>query len=163
MRRRDLAHVLRAACTIAEAGEALVLGSQAILGAFAESVLPPEAASSIEVDVAFFDDEANVLSDRVDGSIGELSPFHESNGYYAQGVSVTTAILPAGWRDRLIVFETLETAPARGLCLEPHDLAISKLVAFREKDRDFAAAPLRCQPDQGGHPPRADRDARRAT
>ena len=26
---------------------------------------------------------------------------------------------------------------ARGLCLEAHDLALSKLAAFREKDRDF--------------------------
>ena len=63
--------------------------------------------------------------------------------YYAQGVSVTTAILSAGWRDRLIDLDTPGSAPARGLCLEPHDCVVSKLVAGRWKDRDFAAALVR--------------------
>jgi hypothetical protein len=49
-------------------------------------------------------------------------------------------VLPAGWRDRLITFDTAGTAPGRGLCLEPHDLVASKLVAYREKDQEFAAA-----------------------
>lgn len=143
MRRRELEHVLRAACEIADAAEALVIGSQAILGAYSEDVLPAEAFRSIEVDIAFLDDAQDERADRVDGAIGELSRFHETHGYYAQGVSVSTAILPSGWRERLIVFDTPGTAPGRGLCLEPHDLVISKLVAFRDKDREFAAALLR--------------------
>lgn len=110
---------------------------------YSEDLLPPEASSSIEVDLAFFDDARDELADRVDGAIGELSSFHETFGYYAQGVGMSTAILPAGWRDRLIVFDTPGTAPGRGLCLEPHDLVVSKLVAFRDKDRGFAAALLR--------------------
>ena len=32
------------------------------------------------------------------------------------------------------------TSPGRGLCLEPHDLVVSKLVVSREKDQEFAAA-----------------------
>jgi hypothetical protein len=143
MRRGELEHVLRAACEIADADEALVIGSQAILGAYSEDALPPEAFRSIEVDLTFFDDVHDERSDRVDGAIGELSKFHETYGYYAQGVSVSTAILPSGWRDRLIAFDTPGTAPGRGLCLEPHDLVVSKLVAFRAKDREFAAALLR--------------------
>ena len=143
MRRDQLEHVLRAACTIAKADEALVIGSQAILGSLPEEVLPVEAIRSIEVDVAFLDDVNDELSDRVDGALGELSQFHETFGYYAQGVSVTTAVLPSGWQERLIVFETPGTAPGRGLCLERHDLVVSKLVAYREKDREFAAALIR--------------------
>ena len=143
MRRRDLEHVLRAVCRIAETAEALVIGSQAILGAYPEDALPPEAFSSIEVDIAFLDDDDDERSNRVDGAIGELSSFHETFGYYAQGVSVSTAVLPPGWRDRLIVFDTPGTEPGRGLCLEPHDLVVSKLAAFRDKDREFGAALLR--------------------
>lgn len=142
MRRGELEHVLRIACEIANTSEALVIGSQAILGSFSEDALPPEAFRSIEVDLAFLDDGDDERSDRVDGAIGELSQFHETYGYYAQGVSVSTAILPSGWRDRLIVFDTPGTAPGRGLCLEPHDLVVSKLVAFRKKDQEFAAALL---------------------
>lgn len=143
MRQRDLEHVLRAVCEISGNHQPLVLGSQSILCIYAEDNLPPEAFSSIEVDIAFLDDEDDRLTDRIDEAIGELSEFHETFGYYAHGVSVSTAVLPSGWRERLVVFETRETDPGRGLCLEPHDLVVSKLVAFRDKDREFAAALLR--------------------
>lgn len=140
MRREQLEHVLRAACTIANTDAALVIGSQAILGSFSDEVLPDAAVRSVEVDVTFLDDPADERSDQVDGAIGELSQFHETFGYYAQGVSVTTAVLPSGWQDRLITFHTVGIAPGRGLCLEPHDLVASKLVAYREKGQEFAAA-----------------------
>ena len=79
------------------------------------------------------------LADLIDGSIGEGSPFHELYGYYAQGVSETTAILPADWHARLVRVSNANTAGVVGLCLEVHDLAISKYVAGREKDREFTA------------------------
>lgn len=41
------------------------------------------------------------------------------------------------------MLDTPSTEPGRGLCLEVHDLVVSKLVAGREKDFDFAAALLR--------------------
>lgn len=37
----------------------------------------------------------------IDGSIGELSAFHDTFGYYAQDVGPETATLPAGWVDRI--------------------------------------------------------------
>lgn len=140
MQREQLEHVLRAACSIVETGTALVIGSQAILASFADDVLPPAATRSVEVDLAFFDDPREEKADLVDAAIGELSRFHETFGYYAQGVSVTTAVLPEGWRDRLVRFATAGSAPGAALCLEPHDLAASKLVAYREKDIEFVAA-----------------------
>jgi hypothetical protein len=143
VRRDQLEHVLRAAATIVGERDVLVIGSQAILGSIPEAELPTEATTSVEADLAFFDDPADEKADQVDGAIGELSRFHETYGYYAQGVSVATAVLPSGWRDRLITLETSGTKPARGLCLEPHDCVAAKLVAARWKDRDFAGALLR--------------------
>jgi uncharacterized nucleotidyltransferase DUF6036 len=143
VRREQLEHVLRAASTIVGDRDILVIGSQAILGAIDDERLPPEATTSIEADLAFFDDPADEKADQVDGAIGELSTFHETNGYYAQGVSVSTAILPSGWRERLVSLDTPNTEPGRGLCLEPHDCVVSKLVAGRWKDHDFARALLR--------------------
>lgn len=64
-------------------------------------------------------------------------------GYYGQGISVTTVVLPDGWRERLVRFENEATQPARGWCLEPHDLVIAKLVRGDPKDYDFADALLR--------------------
>ena len=77
------------------------------------------------------------MVDKIDGAIGEGSPFHEQNGYYAQGVGPETAVLPDGWEERLIVVNNENTNGVSGLCLEVHDLAISKLVAARPKDLQF--------------------------
>ena len=50
--------------TIAQADAALVIGSQAILGAFTEEVLPEAAVGSVEVDVTFFgSQQAGCLAD----------------------------------------------------------------------------------------------------
>jgi hypothetical protein len=143
VRREQLEHVLRAASTIVGERDILVIGSQAILGTVPDEHLPIEATTSIEADLAFFDDPIDEKADQIDGAIGELSEFHATYGYYAQGVSIATATLPSGWRDRLISLATPNTEPGRGLCLEPHDCVASKLVAGRWKDQDFASALLR--------------------
>lgn len=54
------------------------------------------------------------MADAIDAQLGELSQFHDAFGFYVHGLSIKT-----GW------------------CVEAHDLAASKLVAFREKDREF--------------------------
>jgi hypothetical protein len=79
----------------------------------------------------------------IDGAIGELSVFHQTFGYYAHGIDETTAVLPQGWRERLVRVENENTRGAVGWCLEEHDLAISKLAAGRQKDMEFVAALLR--------------------
>ena len=139
MKRKQLEHVLRAASQIVDSADLLVIGSQSVLATWDERRLPGAAIRSMEADVATLDgDEAK--SDLIDGSIGEGSRFHETYGFYAQGVSLKTAVLPAGWRDRLVVLDNERTRPGRGLCLEPHDCVASKLVAGRAKDYEFAAA-----------------------
>jgi hypothetical protein len=69
--------------------------------------------------------------------IGQDSPFHEEFGYYADPVDETTATLPSGWKARLVNLPPGDTEGVRGLCLDPHDLAIAKYVARREKDVAF--------------------------
>ena len=73
----------------------------------------------------------------IDGSIGDGSPFQRAFGYYAHGVGEETAVLPEGWRERLVLVCGENTSFVRGWCLEVHDLAISKHVAGREKDIEF--------------------------
>ena len=145
MNRAQLAHILRAAATIVDADDLLVIGSQAILASYDEDELPEQAIASIEADVAFLNDPDAAKADLVDGAIGELSPFHESFGVYAQGVEVSTATLPPGWRSRLVRFDRSDTGAAQALCLDPHDLVVSKLLAGREKDLRFAGALLGAQ------------------
>ncbi len=142
MNRTELAHILRAAADITGDGRILVIGSQSILATYPSDELPEAATLSVEADIAFFDDAYNTKSDRVDGAIGEDSLFHQTFGYYGQGVSVSTATLPAGWEDRLVDFAPVDSEPAEGVCLDPVDLVVAKLVAGREKDLSFAESLL---------------------
>ena len=136
MTRTQLEHVIRAAATIAGDSEIIVIGSQAILGRYPDA--PPELVVSADVDL--YPRHHPERADLIEGSIGELSPFHETYGYYAQGVGVRTAVLPEGWETRLV---KVPTSAGTGLCLEPHDLVIAKYVAGREKDRDYVRAAAR--------------------
>jgi len=52
-------------------------------------------------------------------------------------------LLPEGWESRLIKVQNANTDLKIGYCLEPHDLAASKLAAGRDKDWPFVEAMLR--------------------
>ncbi|OGJ89838.1 MAG: hypothetical protein A2268_00550 [Candidatus Raymondbacteria bacterium RifOxyA12_full_50_37] len=133
MKRLELEHLIRAAGAIAGSDQIVVLGSQAILGSWISA--PAQLLVSQEADVFPLDNPEK--ADLIDGSIGEMSPFHEQFGYYAHGVGPETATLPPGWHDRLVRVRTENTRGVTGLCLHPLDLAISKLAAGRPKDMDF--------------------------
>jgi hypothetical protein len=151
MNRDELEHIIRAAGEIAKVRKIIILGSQSILGQFPnfpESVsgadyteIPLTSQSkevllrSIEVDIIIPGSEEK--TEIVDASIGELSSFHDTFGYYAQGVDYDTSKLPEGWEDRLVEICNENTNGISGLCLEIHDLIISKLYAGRKKDIDF--------------------------
>ena len=151
MRRDQLEHAIRAACQIINHDEIIVVGSQAILGSFDEDDLPEAATMSLEIDVlpvAADNDETARLADVIEGVAGEFSPFEELHGFSIDGVDLTTSILPAGWRERLIRVQNPNTAAPgttrefTGWCLDKEDLCVAKLCAHREKDRNFVAALL---------------------
>lgn len=139
MTRAELEHLIGAAATIADDREIVIIGSQAILAQFPDA--PAELRRSMEADL--WPRNHPERWELVDGSIGELSPFHETFGYYAQGVGPETAILPDGWQERLVRVESPRTRGAVGLCLEVHDLIVSKYAAGRDKDREFVRAAIR--------------------
>lgn len=97
--------------------------------------------ASIEVDI-----QARTFPERtdlIDGALGEDSLFHATHGFYVHGVSIDAATLPAGWGNRTIsVRHSTGTRGGTGHCIEAHDLAASKLVANRDKDRIFVTTLL---------------------
>lgn len=137
MRRDQLEHLIRAAGAMSGSKRVVVIGSQAILGQYPTGA-PARATLSMEADLLPFD--ALEMSEMLTGSLGELSPFHNTFGYYGDGVSLTTATLPAGWQGRLVAIDNPNTNGYIGLCLELHDLLLSKYFAGREKDREFCRA-----------------------
>lgn len=139
MRRAELEHVIRAAATVAEDEEIVVVGSQAILGQFPEA--PDSLLVSREADI--YPRNRPERADEIDGSLGDGSYFDATYGYYARAVGPETATVPAGWEGRLVPIRNDNTGGATGWCLEVHDLLLSKCVAGRERDWEFAEEALR--------------------
>lgn len=139
MKRAELEHVLRAAGAITGVKTWVIVGSQAILGAMPNA--PEELLVSQEIDL--YAPENEEASDLVDGSIGERSPFHDTFGYYGHGVGAETAILPSNWRERALIISSPAMGEVTAICPEPHDLALSKIAAWREKDQDYVRSLLR--------------------
>jgi hypothetical protein len=132
MKKQQVDHVLRAAGRITGEKQFIIIGSQSLHGKHPD--VPDEILTSFEVDLI-----ASKHADRTAwlNAIGVDSPFHETFGYYADPVDVSTATLPRGWKGRLVNLPPGETEGVKGLCLEPHDLAIAKYAAAREKDLIF--------------------------
>ncbi|MEJ2364600.1 MAG: hypothetical protein P8075_14795 [Deltaproteobacteria bacterium] len=134
MTRDQLEHAIRAACEVADDTELWVFGSQAILGQYPDA--PESLRVSIEVDVQ--PKNQPDAADYIDGALGELSLFHQTHGFYVHGISIESAVLPKDWEQRAIAIRhPIGTRGNTGWCIEAHDLAASKLVAFREKDKEF--------------------------
>ena len=139
MQRSELEHLIRASGEVAGDDEIIIIGSQAILGQFPNA--PVRLLMSMEADLYPKSDPKKAY--KVDVAIGESSPFHELHGYYAQGVGEETAVLPHGWKSRLVPVNNENTNGVTGYCLEVHDLAISKIIAGRLKDLEFVQELIR--------------------
>ena len=133
MNREQLVHAIRAACEVSGDNELYIFGSQAILGQFPQA--DENLTRSIEVDASPKNKPEAV--DRIDGALGENSPFHHTHGFYVHGISIETASLPEGWEKRTNKVQDYMDENKIGWCVEAHDLAASKLIAYREKDIRF--------------------------
>src|SRR5205823_5507248 len=132
MKKQELDHVLRAAGRITGEKQFIIIGSQALHGKCPD--LADDIVKSAEVDLL-----AAKSPKRTEwlNAIGVYSQFHETFGYYADPVDEKTATLPIGWKGRLVSLPPGDTEGVKGLCLEPHDLAIAKYAAAGEKDLIF--------------------------
>jgi hypothetical protein len=134
MNRSQLEHIIRAAGYIAGDDEIIIVGSTAVLCQFPE--VPEQVIRSVEADI--FPKNKPELATVIDGSIGELSPFHQTFGYYAHGVGPETAgNLPSGWEKRLVALRNENTRGITGWAVEVHDLVLGKYLSGREKDFEF--------------------------
>jgi len=135
MKKQELDLVLRAAGEITGEKQFIIIGSQSLHAKYPD--LPDEIFASAEVDLI-----AKNHPEKTDSLnfIGVYSRFHETHGYYADPVDENTATLPKGWKARLVNLPPGDTKGVSGLCLDPHDLAIAKYVARRQKDIVFTRA-----------------------
>jgi hypothetical protein len=139
MTKSELETLLRRAGEIARDRDFFLIGSQALRGTC--SAIPRDFPKTMEADLypRRFPEAWALLREQ----LGNRSRFFKRHGYYLDCTDPALSTLPDGWMERLIPFRTPRTAGVTAWCLEPHDLFVSKLVAWREKDQLFLAAMLR--------------------
>ena len=137
MKIEAMLHTLKAASAICQCKKMLVIGSQAILGHCHDREIEFSFNESMEIDLVPIP-ENSLMSDLIDGTIGEESEFHKTYGYYAHGVGINTAIFPEGWEQRLISLN-LDMGDGEITVFFPsvEDLVLSKYAAGRDKDLFF--------------------------
>lgn len=136
MTREELEHIIRAAADITNQYEFVIVGSQSILGTRAR----PERVFTVSMEAGIYPLAAPELANDIGGAIGEGSQFHETYGYYAQGVGPDTAILPNDWQERVCRVQNGNTNDRVGYCIGVLALFLAKAVAGRDKDREFCKA-----------------------
>ncbi len=138
LRRSDIDHILRAAAAIANHTRFVAVGTGAVIAI--QRHIPVAMMLTAEIDL-YADGLADPepISDLIDASIGEGSRFHLTFGYYGDGVSPGTAIMPEDWRSRASDYTTTDGA-VTAICPSAADIAVAKLCAWREKDRDWLRA-----------------------
>lgn len=135
MERDQLEKLLRFASNITGETEFVLVGSQAALAQLRR--LPPQMAMSREIDMypRHKPDEAEML----DAVYGEGTPFARENGFWLDGVGPETAALPADWEKRAVTFSPKGDPGIKAIAPDINDLAVSKLIAGREKDLEWFA------------------------
>lgn len=132
MRRAQLEALLKQVHEASGLTQVAMIGSQCI---HAVSVAPPaEVLMSEECDVL---DEGTDAIAAIRVALGKTSPYHIEHGVYVDTVPATFPFLPAGWEQRA---RAIDVGVLVARCLEPNDLAISKLAAGRLKDTETVAA-----------------------
>jgi hypothetical protein len=133
LRRRDIDHILRAAAALSGHARFVMVGTGAVI-AMAKHI-PVAMMLTEEIDIYVEDaPDPEWVSDLIDGSIGRYSQFHRTFGYYGDGVSRRTAVMPLDWKSRAVEYATPDGL-ATALCPSAEDIAIAKLCAWREKDQ----------------------------
>lgn len=111
----------------------IIVGSQAI---FAITDFPPDIVrKSVECDYLLLKEFAK-LRPHLTENLGIFSEYQQETGFYADILGLATVVLPNGWEKRLVELKN-ESGEIIALCVELHDVAVSKLMAGREKDFEF--------------------------
>ncbi len=118
----------------------IIVGSQAI---FALTDFPPEIVRrSVECDYLLLK-KLSELRPNLTERLGVFSDYQQLTGFYADILGLATVVLPEDWGKRLVELKN-ENGEIIAFCVEIHDVAVSKLMAGREKDFEFLQVAFQC-------------------
>ena len=139
MNHQKLLHIMRAIAAISGEKNFVLVGSASVL--LTSKNIPLAMLNTNEIDVYAPDaEDEEHFSDTIYGAIGKGSQFDQSYNYYADGVSSKTAKMPSDWLNRAKDAGNLGIEGANILVPDINDIALAKMMAWREKDQDWLQA-----------------------
>lgn len=115
--------------------ELVIVGSHCLY-AVTEQV-PEVVRKSVEADFLLGPYSVELMA-KVNALLGVTSEFFKRTGKYADALGLATVTLPPGWKERLQPLRD-ENGTTIAHCLELYDVAVTKLMAGRDKDWTFLA------------------------
>lgn len=145
----DLERTVRALAIEFETETVFIIGSQAILASWPDA--PPAMKISPEIDAfpanaklwetrekAKHPEYPPEASEHINALFGEGSLFHETHGFYIDGVDENTAMLPSDWQQRAVRLRIpVRDRTVTAIAPAPEDLIVSKLARLDRKDKTF--------------------------
>jgi hypothetical protein len=129
VRKSDLFELISAIKSLVPGEMPIIVGSQAV---HLVTEFPPEIVrQSIECDFLLIGGKSETRT-AINKTFGVFSQFQIEKGFYADALGLATVILSTGWPERL---QNLEDEDGKTIAnvVEIHDIAVSKLIAGREK------------------------------
>ena len=134
MNHAKVAHILRAIASVSGEAKLVLVGSATVL--LRAKNIPAAMLNTNEIDVfspGSADEE--MFADLVSGSLGRGSQFDKTFNYFGDGVTSKTAKMPSDWNDRAKVVEVPGLRDVEIVVPDLNDIALAKMMAWREKDR----------------------------
>ncbi len=133
MKRWQFFDLIRRVSDLTKITEPVIVGSHSL---FAVTEFVPEIVDrSVEADF-LLGQHGHEMMEMVRDNLGHLSDFYEKHGYFADPLGMAVVSFTPGWQDRLQPLKD-DNGQVVARCLEIYDLAVSKLIAGRDKDLIF--------------------------
>lgn len=133
MRKSDLFELITAIRKLSPDEVPVIVGSQAVH--YITDFPPDIVRQSIECDFLIVGGKSETRAE-INKKLGVFSQFQIEHGFYADALGLATVVLPTGWQERLVDIEDENGNPVARVA-EVYDVAVSKLIAGREKDFVF--------------------------
>ena len=139
LKRSGIQHMVRSVATITNCRDIVLVGSGALIAAVRH--LPAELMQTNEVDLYVRDaSDPEDVQQLIEGTLGEGTYFQKTFRYHVDAVSARTAVFPADWQTRASELPLPTDRNVKITCPSADDLAISKCVAWRDKDKSWLKA-----------------------
>jgi hypothetical protein len=148
----DLQRTVRALAREFKTDKIFIIGSQSILLSWPEAPVAMKMSPEIDAYPANAKiweieersrkpESAAEASEHINALFGEGSQFHQTHGFYIDGVDENTAKLPKGWTARAIVKQVdVDGRQVMAVAPAPEDIIVSKLARLDPKDKSFIEA-----------------------